>query len=293
MNTTTLNQIAQLEKTRREILNRADLIPPLPDLVVRLLSLLNRPETEPRHLEQTMRSDQVLVGKMLAMANSPFYGLNRTIRTISDAVMVLGFRGVRSIVLASSTAKFLQRDYTCYGHDQKGLWMHSACVAAGARFLARTCRLSAETSERMFIAGLLHDIGKMLLVSYVADGQKLRPQNAPTMVELERRITGLDHTEAGALVLAKWNLGADLQEIVKAHHGDSYPDSPEETAIVRIADATARERGYGYLPKRAPALPVLPEDLDAAGLARDWEQTRGELIVTMEEALNSLAALSS
>ena len=110
MSHTTLNQLAKQEKTRREILHKSDLIPPLPDLVARLLGLLNRQETEPADLEELLQNDQVLVAKMLAMVNSPFYGLNRAIGTIKEAVMVLGFRGVRSLVLATSTAKFLQRD---------------------------------------------------------------------------------------------------------------------------------------------------------------------------------------
>lgn len=293
MSNSTLNQLAQQEKTRREILHKSDLIPPLPDFVVRLLTLLNQQETEPRHLEQHLQSDQVLVAKMLAMVNSPFYGVNRSIRTIKDAVMVLGFRGVRSLVLATSTAKFLQRDYTCYGHDQKGLWSHAACVAAGAKFLARTCRLGAETAEQLFVAGLLHDIGKMLLVGYLADGLKQKPQTAASTVELEQRVVGIDHTEAGALVLAKWNLSSDLQDTVKAHHSIDYLGTPMSIAIVRLADAVARQRGYGYLPGRAPSGALLPVDLATLQLAPQWSTVQDELVQTMEEALAGLATLTN
>ena len=105
MSHSTLQQLAQQEKTRREILHKSDLIPPLPDLVVRLLAVLNNQETEPEDLEKLLQNDQVLVAKMLAMVNSPFYGMNRSIRTVKDAVMVLGFRGVRSLVLATSTTR--------------------------------------------------------------------------------------------------------------------------------------------------------------------------------------------
>src|SRR5262245_66353249 len=136
MRQSALNDLAAQERMRGELRQKSDLVPPLAEFVVRLLALLNRSETEPQDLEFYLQNDQVLVAKMLAMVNSPFYGLNRTVRTIKDAVMVLGFRGVRSLVLATSTANYLQRDFTCYGHDQRGLWVHAVGVASGARALA-------------------------------------------------------------------------------------------------------------------------------------------------------------
>lgn len=293
MSNSTLGMLARQEKTRREILHKSDLIPPLPDFVVRLLTLLNQQETEPRHLEQHLQSDQVLVAKMLAMVNSPFYGVNRSIRTIKDAVMVLGFRGVRSLVLATSTAKFLQRDYTCYGHDQKGLWSHAACVGAGAKFLAKTCKLGAEIAEQMFVAGLLHDIGKLLLVGYLADGLRQTPTHADSTVELEQKLVGIDHTEAGALVLAKWNLSTELQDTIKAHHTSTYAGTPKPIAIVRVADGVARQRGYGYLPGRAPGGALLPGDLATLELNAQWSTVQDELVATMEEALAGLATLTN
>jgi putative nucleotidyltransferase with HDIG domain len=287
----TLHQLAQQEKTRREILHKSELIPPLPDLVVRLLGILNKQETEPGDLEKLMQNDQVLVAKMLAMVNSPFYGLNRTIRTIKDAVMVLGFRGVRSLVLATSTAKFLQRDYSCYGHESKGLWLHAACVAAASKSLARTCKLGADAAEQMFVGGLLHDIGKLMLVPYMAEQRAPGPMS---IVEHERGAIGIDHTEAGALVTAKWNLSVEVQEVIKRHHDTGSTATDKSVAIVRLADAVAHERGVGYLPGRAPEVLVLDGDLQALGITADaWTTLRNELAVTMDDAVSALTALGS
>jgi len=294
MSHTTLNQLARQEKTRREILHKSDLIPPLPDLVAKLLGLLNKQETEPRDLEKLLQNDQVLVAKMLAMVNSPFYGLNRAIGTIKEAVMVLGFRGVRSLVLATSTAKFLQRDYACYGHEPKGLWLHAVSVAAGARLLARRCQMSADDCEQLFVAGLLHDIGKLLLVPYFSEAQKVRAPGS-SVVELEREAIGIDHTEAGALVTAKWNLVHDVQHAIKGHHDTAGDDGDVHlgTAVVRLADHVAHELGTGYLPEMAPKLPVLPRDLQALGFDdASWAAVRDELAATMEEAVLALGNLS-
>jgi putative nucleotidyltransferase with HDIG domain len=240
-----------------------------------------------------MQNDQVLVAKMLAMVNSPFYGLNRTIRTIKEAVMVLGFRGVRSLVLATSTAKFLQRDYAVYGHEPKGLWLHAACVAAGSKMLAKACRLGADASEQLFVAGLLHDIGKLVLVTYLND-QKKGMATATSIVEFERAAVGLDHTEAGALVTAKWNLSTEVQEVIKAHHETNAQASQKSIAVVRLADAVAHERGIGYLPQRAQQSCILPVDLQVLGLNQDsWLALRDELAAAMDDAVASLANLGS
>lgn len=293
MSHSTLNQLAVQEKTRREILHKSELIPPLPDLVSRLLTLLNRQDTEPHHLEELMQNDQVLVAKMLAMVNSPFYGLSRPITTVRDAVMVLGFRGVRSLVLATSTAKFLQRDYSCYGHEPKGLWLHGVCVAAGAKHIARHCGLGQEVAEMLFVGGLLHDIGKLLLAPYLTQRQVAATPEHPAE-ECERQLLGLDHTEAGALVTAKWNLSLEIQEIIKAHHDVVAESQVVSIAIVRLADAIAHERGIGFAPGRAPKSIVLPGDLATVGLSpQAWDQLRKDVGLRMEESVTALRDLGN
>ncbi len=293
MTQTSLNRLARQEKTRREILLKSDLIQPLPDLVARLLGILNKRETEPEDLESLLQNDQVLVAKMLAMVNSPFYGVNRSIRTIREAVMVLGLRGVRSLVLATSTAKFLKRDFGWYGHEPKGLWLHAVCVASGARFMARHIKMSADDCELLFVGGLLHDIGKLLLVTYVQDAPLIA--QGVSIEECERQTVGLDHTEAGALVAAKWNLAEEIQSVIKGHH-DTEPNGEDVQSIacVRIADCVAHELGTGFLPGRAPLNAVRPEDLEAVGLDEaSWAALRDEVAATMEEAVAALGQLST
>ncbi|MFM1872829.1 MAG: hypothetical protein RL398_2251 [Planctomycetota bacterium] len=291
MNPSTFSKLGSPEKTRREILHKSDLIPPLPDLVSKLLAALNNPATEPEHLEALLQNDPVLVARMLALVNSPYYGMNRTIRTIKDAVMVLGFRGVRSLVLATSAAKLLQRDFSCYGHEPKGLWLHSACVAAGAKLLARRCRLGEEIAEQMFVAGLLHDIGKLVLLPFVVGRRQL--VGAVDVSAAERAAVGIDHTEAGALVAAKWNLATELQQVIKDHHepyshGDDVPQ-----AIVRLANAVAQETRIGFLPEVPEPLPPMPRDLQTLAIdGPAWSAVRDELAAVMTEAAQTLSSLA-
>jgi len=276
-------------KNRREILQSSESIPPLPDSVVRLLRALNAPETEPEDLEGLLQSDPVLVGKMLAMVNSPFFGLNRSVTTVREAVMVLGFRGIRTLALASSTCKFLSQDFSCYGYGQRGLWQHSMAVATMCRHLARACGMGANRAEELFVAGLLHDMGKMLLARYI-ENANLEVGVDGSATDVERRAAGVTHDEAGALVAAKWNLSPELQDLIANHHDEDAPAS-EGLAVLRVADALAHQHGAGLrLEARRTAGPS-SADIDRLTLAADgWQSLADEALALAEEALRSFGS---
>lgn len=287
MNHTTIDKLARQERIRREILNKSDLIPTLPDLVVRVIELLNRGTTEPEELERHIQYDQVLVAKLLGMVNSPFYAVNRKITTVSDAVMVLGFRGLRSLVLASSTAQFMTRDFSLYGHTDKGLWLHALTTATIARTLARECRLGAAAAEELFITGLLHDVGKMLVAPHLIEAGVTKIDPSDDVRGIERDTVGIDHQEAGALVCAKWNLSEELQSIIVAL--DEPENSSKEIAVVRLADALAVELGHGYEAGRTPIPRYRPSDFEALGLDDTaWEEARERIELNVAAAMSSL-----
>ena len=157
------------DRIRREVLSRADRIPPLPEMVVRILAMLNSSKSEPGDLEKHLVYDQVLVGKLLGMVNSSFYGLNREIVAVRDAIMILGSRGLRNLLLTAAAATYLERDYGCYGHGDKGLWTHSLAVATGAAMLGEITNQDLDLREELFLAGLLHDVGKLPLAPYLRE----------------------------------------------------------------------------------------------------------------------------
>lgn len=281
---------SQQERRRRELLARSEHVPPMPESVVLLLQLLNNAETEPGDLERHLQTDPILVARMLAMVNSPFYGLSRSISSIREAIMVLGFRGLRSLVLATSTARFLQADMECYGHDGRGLWVHSLCVAAAARALGVRSRLAPEKCELLFVGGLLHDLGKLLLAPFLTEAQQKGKVVDGDLRASERRLFGLDSGEAGALVAAKWNLANDIQEMLEMQRDRTADGDPRLPAAVRLADALACETGYGYLPGRAPHEVPHPDDLGMLGLTDEsFHALRAELVATMDTARASMA----
>jgi len=286
-----LAQVALQERTRREVLHRSDHIPPLPENATRILSLLDREDTEPEHLEGLVRKDQVLVAKLLRLVNSPLYGLSREMKSIKDATMVVGFRGLRSLVLASCTAQHLKRDYSVFGFGSDGLWQHSLAVAVAARTIARKLRMSADKMEEMFISGLLHDIGKLVLVSYVAASPKPRPEGV-SMRDWELQICGIDHAEAGAMVTDKWQLHPHIGEILKSHHESGGPiEIQRELAVLRLADGFAHAGRYGFTEAHLPESHVARADLEMLGLVDTWSELSEDLTDSVGKALEEMRSL--
>ncbi len=281
------------ERQRRQIVQYSHKIPPLPDVVTKLMSLIQNGETEPSQIEAVLVHDPVLVGKVLGLVNSALFALNREISSISDAVVMLGFAPLRSLVLAYSAANFMQEDYSCYGYTEKGLWHHSVAVSAACRRLAKVHGMAREEQETMFLSGLLHDVGKVLLVPQL-NQRRVNLRSFPGSVSaMENAVAGLDHTEAGALVATVWGLPDSVQEPIKQHHGGSGPaDYREQAAILRLANALAHELGMGKLPGQSQEANYRSEDLQALNLQGDaWDSTRNEMIAAVDEAMTSMAKI--
>ena len=279
------------ERSRRRILSDADKIPVLPELISKVLNLISMPETEPEQLAAELAQDPGLVVRMLALANSPYYGISHQVTTMKQAIMVLGFRGVRGLLLTTGSAELLGGDYSYYGHDEKGLLRHSMAVAHTCRSLAKLVQMPPSLCEELFIAGLLHDIGKMMVAPCLSEC-RISPQSFPGSIqEMEQKIVGLDHTEAGALVAAKWNLGDLIGDCLRHHHEPGELSENEMAlAVVRIADALAHELGYGYRSGAAPEAIYQARDLKTLGLDEGrWQETHSRLAQEIREVMESQA----
>ena len=278
---------------RRRILQDTDLIPPLPEVIVKVIALLNEGDTQPEDLENLLICDHALVARVLAMVNSPFFGLRREIGRIKDAIMVLGYQNLRSLVIATSTGKHMRQDFSCYGHEPKGLWKHSVSVAAAAKSLATDMGETQPMREEMFIAALLHDIGKMVLVNYLVSYPADTLQGFPSVEDAERELLGIGHGEAGTLVAAKWNLSPLVSVAAEHHHaGDVPPEFSRYVSMLRVANGLMHEIGTGYLPGQSPECHDLERELASIGVeASDWEVFRHNAEAAAELALTHIAGV--
>jgi len=225
-----------------------DRLPSLPQPTLKALKLIDDPKYSAARLAGIIGVDQSLAGRLLQWANSPYYGLRYKVSTLERAIMVLGTQQIRELLMAVSVNEMLSRKMPGYGLERGDLWRHAVAVAAGSRWLGLEHEYGQ--SEQAFIAGLLHDIGKLImdeLLCYDKNWQtewiQLREEGA-SFVDLERWLTGFDHAQLGGRVAEKWNLPMALVEAIAYHHEpEKATIEPEITHWVHLADATAMMLG--------------------------------------------------
>lgn len=226
------------ERTRdliqRRVLKRVNDIPSLPQFVIETLKKLDDPKSSAADVAAKLSRDEGLVIRVLRLANSAYYGLSRRISSVSEAISFLGFKTVKSIVLAASVYKFMDSSFTGYALDRGDLWKHSQSVASTARFLAS--QVKGVDPEEAYIAGMVHDIGKIVLNDYVRFGYsiiiRLVEEEQLAFTDAEKQVLGFDHAQVGGLVIEQWNLPEIYMYTTNHHH---TPEAlPEETQEYRL-----------------------------------------------------------
>ncbi len=215
-----------------------DKVPPVAGAVIELLRSLDDENLDATHLAKKIGHDPVLSARVLRIVNSPFYGVAGKVASLQEAVMVLGFSSVRRLALAVS----LNGSYPMRGEgeaDPRRIWRHSFSVALCAQALARLARVDADSA---FTAGLLHDIGRIALLSVepasFAAVLAARAQH-PDLEAAEMAVLGFTHAEFGARLLERWHLPGILLRAVEFHHRpDTAPTGPL-TDLTHVADHLA------------------------------------------------------
>ncbi len=261
-------------------------LPSLPIAVTRVMQLTNDPKAGLSDVAHALASDQGLAARVLKLANSAYYGSSRRIGTVSEAVVILGMRTTRNLTLATSCQDMLEREVQGYFLPRGALWRHSLACAAATQNLAR--RAHFRGTEEAFVAGLLHDIGKVVMSAYLkAEFAQVLTRVAKsrlTFSDAEREVLGFDDAEVGARLLERWNLPASLVTAVRYHHAPSQaPESPL-AALVHIADTICLTLGIGLgvdgmaytLDPNALAILHLTED--------DFEEVASQTCDTLSEA---------
>ena len=244
------------ERTRdliqRRVLKRVNDIPSLPQFVIETLKKLDDPKSSAADVANKLSRDEGLVIRVLRLANSAYYGLSRRISSVSEAISFLGFKTVKSIVLAASVYKFMDSSFTGYALDRGDLWKHSQSVASTARFLA--AHVKGVDPEEAYIAGMVHDIGKIVLNDYVRFGYsiiiRLVEEEQLPFTDAEKQVLGFDHAQVGELVIEQWNLPEIYMYTTSNHHSPAaLPEDMQEyrlvVDVVHVANAICSMLGAG------------------------------------------------
>ncbi|MDR2459226.1 MAG: HDOD domain-containing protein [Deltaproteobacteria bacterium] len=216
-------------------------LPTVPGIVAKISRIVENPETSVAEVGRLISQDQVLSAKVLRMANSAFFGMSRKINTIPQALIILGFEVVKGLVLTSSVFDMIQK-------SMAGLWEHSIGCAAASGVIA--AHLGRDDAEEVLVAGLLHDLGKVVLALNLPEEMRLVKEKVENehlyFYEAENQVLDFDHAEIGQWLAEHWNLPESLAEPMRLHHKpEKAVLKPEWCAIVHIADIITRAKGFG------------------------------------------------
>ncbi|MEA1997149.1 MAG: HDOD domain-containing protein, partial [Gemmatimonadota bacterium] len=197
-------------------------LPTLPTVVAKMIQMIDDPKSSARSLSRLIRSDQVLTARILRLANSSFYGFPNPIASVNLAIVALGYETVKNLGLSVSVisrfAKAGQEDELL---DYSRFWEHSVGVAVASRMLARMHGLPEIESEA-FVAGLIHDLGKVILSQYqtarYSEALRIVENRRVLLARAEERVFGVDHSEVGGWLAERWNLPGSLVEAIRLHH---------------------------------------------------------------------------
>lgn len=228
-----------------------------PTVYFKLKQALENPDATFEDFAKIISNDPALAARLLKIVNSPFYGMSSKVETITHALNIIGTSELSDLALATSViSKFqgMPEDLVTL----RDFWVHSIAVGLAARRIAR--HLRADNEERYYLAGMMHDIGRLVLFKEAAEKAKEALsefyRSGDSMLDAEKKVLGFNHAEVGATLLREWKVPASLVEAIQFHHDPFQSQSHTlEAGIVHVADFMVYEMGLGN--SGEPTLPAL------------------------------------
>ncbi|MHB1378777.1 MAG: HDOD domain-containing protein [Desulfurivibrionaceae bacterium] len=231
-----------------EILSLVKHVPPFPKVSQRVSEMLNDSEVSAAALAEVIQYDQVITANVLKICNAAYFGLSRKVASLDEALVIVGNDTLKDIIVTSSSARFYKGAAgEGYKLDQGELWKHSIAVGIMSKELVNYVKDVEPGSA--YTAGLLHDIGKRFLSSFVADDFKKIMmkvvQDNCSFVEAEKELLGASHAELGGMIMSQWDFPKEIELAVLQHHDPDALEKDPLTAIVALANALVISMGIG------------------------------------------------
>lgn len=221
-------------------------LPTLPSVLGRILDTVFDPGTSALELGELIAADQSLSAKLLQVVNSAYYGFPQQVSSITQAIVILGFVEVRNLAFAATAFDTIASDSS---YDRTQLWRHSLATAMASERLVKLLRLDVDGA---FVLGLLHDLGKVALDALYPEAFTKAAREAHDqhrfVRDIEARVFGMDHAEAGALLAEHWNFPPGIVLPIRFHHRPADARGhAEEACVVATADFIAYQAELGEL----------------------------------------------
>ena len=231
-----------------EILSLVKHVPPFPKVAMRVTEMLQNPEVTVSELAEVIQFDPVITANVLKICNASYFGLPRKVSSLDEALVIVGNDILKDIIITSSSARFYKGAAgEGYKLEQGELWRHSVATGIMAKELVK--HIPAVNSGTAFTVGLLHDIGKRFLSSFVADEfKKIMSKvlaDGCSFVEAEKELLGASHAELGGMILNQWDFPKEMELAVLQHHDPDALEKDPLTAVVALANALVISMGVG------------------------------------------------
>ena len=234
---------------RQEILRRAKALPTLSPVLQRITLILEDPRASAHQVAAAIEGDQVMTSKVLRLVNSAFYGFPRKVASVSQAVVILGLATVKNLVLGTAVMEAFRGGPEGRRFHRQAFWRHSLGCAVAARVLGG--RLGVDRDEHCFVAGLLHDLGKVVLDVFFQEAYDeavaLAEKENLLLVTAEERVLGITHAEVGEILAEVWQFPPALVEALRFHHQPPLATrAPALVRVVHVADILTRVLAMGW-----------------------------------------------
>jgi HD-like signal output (HDOD) protein len=239
-----------IRKRIETIITNLDSLPSLPDVVSKIINMVNDPDVDFKQVASEISKDQLITTNVLKIANSAYFSKGKEIASIDKALVTLGMREVKDIIVVAATKQLLDKPIIGYDLPKGDLWLHNLAVAVLSKKIAMDKKKKV-LADTVFTGSIIHDIGKTVLALYVAstfkDIMNTAVENQVTFSQAEHEIMGFDHQEIGERILMKWKFPEVLKAIVRFHHDPEQAPAEfaEAVSIVHIANTICQMAGVG------------------------------------------------
>ncbi len=240
-----------LKEEVQEKLKNIERLPSFPEVVHKVLSLIRNPDVDFKDIAREIIKDPGLTSDIIRLSNSSYYHPVKEVRSIDEAIKILGLNTLKEIILVAAARGILKNPLEGYKLEGKDMWDHSILVAHISSNIALDIKSSKIPSDVAFTAGLMHDCGKIVLASTFKKAifqiqQEYNKNPELSFTFLEKKYIGYTHPEIGAFLLKKWNFPAELVDaVLYIYQPENSKKNKELTSIIHIANWIAVSSGVG------------------------------------------------
>ncbi|MBW2468978.1 MAG: HDOD domain-containing protein, partial [Deltaproteobacteria bacterium] len=239
---------------------------PMPNIILKAREIMEDPGSSLKELAAVIEHDQAIVARVLALANSAYYGLSGLVSSIQHASILLGQKTLGELITIAASSRLLSKKLKGYQLQPGDLWKHSLAVALGSKIISGM--INRDWVEDAFIAGLLHDAGKIILDPYVEERNEAfethLQETSGKFFTAEKQILGFDHAEVMSRASRFWRYPESQSMAIRYHHYPTHSGNNRLAYIVHLADFAAKEAGFKS-GESAPSSEIDPHILEYLG----------------------------